>query len=240
MDDFLCNKASLPGKYLERQDSALDQISHQMGSPSCPPACSRGATGAFLGHQVSRIQSTAATSELELELIQTHMTQKPLLWVEVGVHAVHKRSGCAGVVWAGAGAHPAQTRARPCSRPLHHPSQQPPQRFELPVAGPSQAAAPQPPPPPLPVATPSTTTAAVFFSLVLSAKLIYVRAPRMRVHTTASETRNRTGIHRQSPLQKSPTRSDQAARNLREEVVHTYDLSSLPPTRSEHESQSGS
>jgi hypothetical protein len=25
--------------------------------------------------------------ELELELIQTHMTQKPLLWVEVGAHA---------------------------------------------------------------------------------------------------------------------------------------------------------
>jgi hypothetical protein len=24
--------------------------------------------------------------ELELELIQTHMTQKPLLWVEVGAH----------------------------------------------------------------------------------------------------------------------------------------------------------
>jgi hypothetical protein len=30
--------------------------------------------------------------ELELELIQTHMTQKPLLWVEVGVHAVRKKS----------------------------------------------------------------------------------------------------------------------------------------------------
>jgi hypothetical protein len=32
----------------------------------------------------------AATSELELEpeLIQTHMTQKPLMWVEVGAHAV--------------------------------------------------------------------------------------------------------------------------------------------------------
>ena len=41
--------------------------------------------------------------ELELELIQTHMTQKPLLWVEVGAHAVRKRSECAGVVWAGAG-----------------------------------------------------------------------------------------------------------------------------------------
>jgi hypothetical protein len=41
--------------------------------------------------------------ELELELIQTHTTQKPLLWVEVGAHAVRKRSECAGVVWAGAG-----------------------------------------------------------------------------------------------------------------------------------------
>jgi hypothetical protein len=26
--------------------------------------------------------------ELELELIQTHMAQKPLLWVEVGAYAV--------------------------------------------------------------------------------------------------------------------------------------------------------
>jgi hypothetical protein len=33
--------------------------------------------------------------ELELELIQTHVTQKPLLWVEVGAHAVRKRSECA-------------------------------------------------------------------------------------------------------------------------------------------------
>jgi hypothetical protein len=36
--------------------------------------------------------------ELELELIQTHMTHKPLLWVEVGAHAVRKRSECCGVV----------------------------------------------------------------------------------------------------------------------------------------------
>jgi hypothetical protein len=41
--------------------------------------------------------------ELELELIQTHMTQKPLLWVEVVAHAVRNWSECAGVVWAGAG-----------------------------------------------------------------------------------------------------------------------------------------
>jgi hypothetical protein len=41
--------------------------------------------------------------ELELELIQTHMAQKPLLWVEVGAHAVRKRSECGGVVWVGAG-----------------------------------------------------------------------------------------------------------------------------------------
>jgi hypothetical protein len=30
--------------------------------------------------------------ELKLELIQTHMAQKPLLWAEVGAHAVRKRS----------------------------------------------------------------------------------------------------------------------------------------------------
>ena len=41
--------------------------------------------------------------ELELELIQTHMAQKPLLWVEVGAHAVLNRSKCGGVEWAGAG-----------------------------------------------------------------------------------------------------------------------------------------
>jgi hypothetical protein len=29
---------------------------------------------------------------LELEVIQTHMTQKPLLWVEMGAHVVHKQS----------------------------------------------------------------------------------------------------------------------------------------------------
>jgi hypothetical protein len=33
-----------------------------------------------------------AICELELDLIQTHMTQKPLLWVEVGAHAVRERS----------------------------------------------------------------------------------------------------------------------------------------------------
>jgi hypothetical protein len=47
--------------------------------------------------------SKGKEGELELELIQTHMTQKSLLWVEVGAHAVRKRSECAGVVWAGAG-----------------------------------------------------------------------------------------------------------------------------------------
>jgi hypothetical protein len=36
---------------------------------------------------------------LELELIQTHMTQKPLLWAEVGVHAVRKVIVC----WGGVG-----------------------------------------------------------------------------------------------------------------------------------------
>jgi hypothetical protein len=40
---------------------------------------------------------------LELELIQTHMAQKPLLWVEVGAHAVRSRSKFGGVGWAGAG-----------------------------------------------------------------------------------------------------------------------------------------
>jgi hypothetical protein len=29
--------------------------------------------------------------ELELELIQAHVTQKPLLWVEAGAHAVRQR-----------------------------------------------------------------------------------------------------------------------------------------------------
>jgi hypothetical protein len=40
--------------------------------------------------------------QLELERIQTHMTQKPLLWVEVGAHAVRNRSKFGGVGWAGA------------------------------------------------------------------------------------------------------------------------------------------
>ena len=39
--------------------------------------------------------------KLELELIQTHKAQKPLLWVEVGAHAVRNRSKC-GAVRAGA------------------------------------------------------------------------------------------------------------------------------------------
>jgi hypothetical protein len=34
--------------------------------------------------------------ELELELIQTHMAQKKLLWVEVGAHAVRTRSKVLG------------------------------------------------------------------------------------------------------------------------------------------------
>jgi hypothetical protein len=40
---------------------------------------------------------------LELKLIPTHMTQKPLLWVEVGAHAVRNRLKYGGVGWAGAG-----------------------------------------------------------------------------------------------------------------------------------------
>jgi hypothetical protein len=48
--------------------------------------------------QAQSAQANASRSELELELIQTHMTKKPLLWVEVGAHAVRKRSESAGVV----------------------------------------------------------------------------------------------------------------------------------------------
>jgi hypothetical protein len=43
-----------------------------------------------------------AFAPVELELIQAHTAQKPLLWVEVGALAVRKRSECAGVVWAAA------------------------------------------------------------------------------------------------------------------------------------------
>ena len=50
----------------------------------------------------TRAPATALT-KLELELIQTHMAQQPLVWVEVGAHAVHNRSKCGGVGWAGAG-----------------------------------------------------------------------------------------------------------------------------------------
>jgi hypothetical protein len=35
-------------------------------------------------------------TEFELKLIQTFMTRKPLVWVEAGVHAVHKAL-CGGV-----------------------------------------------------------------------------------------------------------------------------------------------
>jgi len=35
--------------------------------------------------------------KLKLELIQTHMAQKPLLWVEAGAHVVRYRSKCGGV-----------------------------------------------------------------------------------------------------------------------------------------------
>jgi hypothetical protein len=49
--------------------------------------------------------------ELELELIQAHMTQKPLLWVEVGAHAVCTRCakgqsvlGWCGQAWVSRGA----------------------------------------------------------------------------------------------------------------------------------------
>jgi hypothetical protein len=51
-------------------------------------------------HYTAKVHSPAC--ELEVELIQTHMTQEPWLWVEVGALAVRKRSDCAGAVWAGA------------------------------------------------------------------------------------------------------------------------------------------
>jgi hypothetical protein len=47
---------------------------------------------------------TASEIELELEPVQAHMTQKPLLWVEVGAHAVSKKTERDGAVWAGASA----------------------------------------------------------------------------------------------------------------------------------------
>ena len=43
------------------------------------------------------------TPELELELIQTHMTQKPMLRLEVGVRALRVRSVSRGEAWASAG-----------------------------------------------------------------------------------------------------------------------------------------
>jgi hypothetical protein len=48
----------------------------------CTRCCIRGLIGTWVW---------VLASQLELELIQTHMTQKPLLWVEVGAHAVRKR-----------------------------------------------------------------------------------------------------------------------------------------------------
>jgi hypothetical protein len=42
-------------------------------------------------------------AQLELELIQTHMAQKPLLWIEMSAHAVRNRSKFGVVGWAGAG-----------------------------------------------------------------------------------------------------------------------------------------
>ena len=44
--------------------------------------------------------------ELELLVIQTHLAQKPLLWVEVGAHAVYNRSKYGGVGWTGTGIAP--------------------------------------------------------------------------------------------------------------------------------------
>ena len=47
--------------------------------------------------------SFVAHVELELELIQTHRAQKPVLRVEVGAHALLVRSVSREVAWAGAG-----------------------------------------------------------------------------------------------------------------------------------------
>ena len=48
-----------------------------------------GRTRRMLSPQASVLfDSFRVLLELELELIQTHMAQKPLLWVEVGAHAV--------------------------------------------------------------------------------------------------------------------------------------------------------
>ena len=44
-----------------------------------------------------------ASAELELELIQPHVTQKPLLWVEVGARVMRKRPGRGEVVWCHSG-----------------------------------------------------------------------------------------------------------------------------------------
>jgi hypothetical protein len=41
--------------------------------------------------------------ELKLKRIQAHMAQIPLLWVEVGAHAVRNKSKCGGVGWVGVG-----------------------------------------------------------------------------------------------------------------------------------------
>jgi hypothetical protein len=55
-----------------------------------------GPAVAHQAHTRTRRDSRVAC-ELELELIKIHMTQKPLMWVEVGALAVRKKSECAGV-----------------------------------------------------------------------------------------------------------------------------------------------
>ena len=51
----------------------------------------RGGVG-WIGPSVVHRVALVLELELELELIQTRMAQKPLLWVEVGAHAVRKKS----------------------------------------------------------------------------------------------------------------------------------------------------
>jgi hypothetical protein len=64
--------------------------------------CSSEATS----HLVPCFQRQAFGLELELELIQTHMTQKPLLWVEAGAHAVRNKPVVewGGQAWLSCGA----------------------------------------------------------------------------------------------------------------------------------------
>jgi hypothetical protein len=58
--------------------------------------------------------STRLELELELELIQTHMAQKPVLLVEVGARALRVRSVSREEAWASAGVQDALVRRCGC------------------------------------------------------------------------------------------------------------------------------